>query len=35
VLQPHIARRVGLDRVAEAQRDMQRGHGRGKVVVVP
>jgi NADPH:quinone reductase-like Zn-dependent oxidoreductase len=35
VLQPHIARRVGLDRVAEVQRDMQRGHGRGKVVVVP
>ena len=35
VLQPHVARRVGLDEVAEAQRDMQRGHGRGKVVVVP
>jgi NADPH:quinone reductase-like Zn-dependent oxidoreductase len=35
VLQPQIARRVGLDAVAEAQRDMQRGHGRGKVAVVP
>jgi NADPH:quinone reductase-like Zn-dependent oxidoreductase len=35
VLQPHIARRVGLDGVAEAQRDMQRGHGRGKIVVLP
>jgi NADPH:quinone reductase-like Zn-dependent oxidoreductase len=35
VLQPHVERRVGLDGVAEAQREMQRGHGRGKLVVVP
>jgi NADPH:quinone reductase-like Zn-dependent oxidoreductase len=35
VLKPHVARRIGLGEVAEAQRDMQRGHGRGKIVVVP
>jgi len=35
VLRPHVERRVGLDDVAEAQRVMQRGHGRGKVVVLP
>jgi NADPH:quinone reductase-like Zn-dependent oxidoreductase len=35
VLQPHIERSVGLDGVAEAQREMQRGHGRGKFVVLP
>ena len=35
VLQPHIERRIDLDRVAEAQREMQRGHGRGKFVVLP
>jgi NADPH:quinone reductase-like Zn-dependent oxidoreductase len=32
---PHIAQRVGLDDVAAAQRRMQQGHGRGKIVVVP
>jgi len=35
VLQPQIERSVGLDGVAEAQRVMQRGHGRGKFVVLP
>lgn len=35
VLQPHIARRIGLDEVAQAQAAMQRGHGRGKIVVTP
>lgn len=34
VLRPHIARSIDLDAVAEAQRAMERGHGRGKVVVV-
>jgi NADPH:quinone reductase-like Zn-dependent oxidoreductase len=34
-LQPHIERRVGLDAVAEVQQVMQRGHGRGKFVVLP
>lgn len=32
---PHVARRVPLDGVADAQRAMQSGHGRGKIVVVP
>jgi len=35
VLQPQVERRIGLDEVAEAQRAMQRGHGRGKFVVLP
>jgi NADPH:quinone reductase-like Zn-dependent oxidoreductase len=35
VLQPHIARRVALDGVEDAQRTMETGHGRGKIVVVP
>jgi len=35
VLEPHVARRIGLDQVAEAQREMQQGHGRGKIVVLP
>jgi NADPH:quinone reductase-like Zn-dependent oxidoreductase len=35
VLKPHIARRVPLDEVAEAQRAMETGHGRGKIVVAP
>jgi NADPH:quinone reductase-like Zn-dependent oxidoreductase len=35
VLQPHVERRIGLDEVAQAQREMQRGHGRGKIVVLP
>jgi NADPH:quinone reductase-like Zn-dependent oxidoreductase len=34
VLVPHIVRTIGLDDVAEAQRLMEQGHGRGKVVVV-
>ncbi len=32
-LRPHVARIVGLEQVAEAQRAMESGHGRGKVVV--
>jgi NADPH:quinone reductase-like Zn-dependent oxidoreductase len=32
---PHVARRVGLGDVAEAQGTMESGHGRGKIVVVP
>lgn len=35
VLKPHIARRVTLDEVADAQRQMETGHGRGKIVVTP
>jgi NADPH:quinone reductase-like Zn-dependent oxidoreductase len=35
VLTPHIARRVGLDGVADAQAAMATGHGRGKIVVLP
>jgi len=35
VLQPHVARRIGLHEVADAQREMQGGHGRGKIVVLP
>jgi NADPH:quinone reductase-like Zn-dependent oxidoreductase len=35
VLVPHIARRIGLEEVAQAQADMARGHGRGKIVVLP
>ena len=35
VLQPQVERRIGLDEVAEAQRAMQRGHGRGQFVVLP
>ena len=34
-LVPHIARRIGLEAVAQAQADMARGHGRGKIVVLP
>jgi NADPH:quinone reductase-like Zn-dependent oxidoreductase len=34
-LRPHLERRVGLEDVADAQRTMETGHGRGKVVVVP
>jgi len=34
-LRPHVARRIGLDEVRDAQRDMERGHGRGKIVVLP
>lgn len=35
VLKPHIVRRVMLDEVADAQRQMETGHGRGKIVVSP
>jgi len=35
VLKPHIARRIGLDEVAQAQAAMASGHGRGKIVVLP
>ena len=35
VLKPHIARRIGLDEVAQAQASMASGHGRGKIVVLP
>jgi NADPH:quinone reductase-like Zn-dependent oxidoreductase len=35
VLVPHIAERIGLEGVAQAQAAMQRGHGRGKIVVLP
>jgi NADPH:quinone reductase-like Zn-dependent oxidoreductase len=34
-LVPHIARRIALEDVAEAQRAMETGHGRGKIVVRP
>jgi NADPH:quinone reductase-like Zn-dependent oxidoreductase len=34
-LVPHIAERIGLEGVAQAQAAMQRGHGRGKIVVLP
>jgi len=33
VLRPHIERTIALDDVADAQRAMESGHGRGKVVV--
>jgi NADPH:quinone reductase-like Zn-dependent oxidoreductase len=33
VLKPHIARRIRLEDVADAQRAMATGHGRGKIVV--
>ena len=35
VLKPHIAHRVSLEQVADAQRRMEGGHGRGKTVVLP
>jgi len=35
VLKPHIAHSVPLDGVADAQRRMELGHGRGKTVVLP
>jgi NADPH:quinone reductase-like Zn-dependent oxidoreductase len=34
-LRPHIERRIALEETADAQRAMETGHGRGKVVVVP
>ncbi len=35
VIKPHVAHRVTLEQVADAQRRMERGHGRGKTVVLP
>jgi NADPH:quinone reductase-like Zn-dependent oxidoreductase len=35
VVKPHIASRIGLEDVARVQAAMQRGHGRGKIVVLP
>ena len=35
VLKPHIAHRASLEQVADAQRRMESGHGRGKTVVLP
>ena len=32
-IRPHIERVITLDEVAAAQRDMETGHGRGKIVV--
>ena len=32
-MRPHIERTITLDEVAAAQRDMETGHGRGKIVV--
>ena len=34
-LRPHVERTISLDQVADAQRERETGHGRGKVVVVP
>jgi NADPH:quinone reductase-like Zn-dependent oxidoreductase len=33
VLVPHVARAIAIDEVADAQRAMETGHGRGKIVV--
>ena len=33
VLRPHVERTIGLGDVADAQRAMETGHGRGKIVV--
>ena len=35
VLRPHIERTIALEDVADAQRAMETGHGRGKIVVRP
>ncbi len=35
VVRPHIERRITLDEAADAQRAMETGHGRGKVVLLP
>jgi NADPH:quinone reductase-like Zn-dependent oxidoreductase len=32
-LRPHVERVIGLGEVADAQRAMETGHGRGKIVV--
>jgi NADPH:quinone reductase-like Zn-dependent oxidoreductase len=34
-LRPHVERTIPLDDVADAQRAMESGHARGKIVVVP
>ena len=33
IVKPHVERMIGLDEVADAQRAMETGHGRGKIVV--
>jgi NADPH:quinone reductase-like Zn-dependent oxidoreductase len=33
-LRAHVDRTIALDEVAAAQRDMETGHGRGKIVVL-
>ena len=35
VLKPQVTHRVSLEQVADAQRRMETGHGRGKTVVLP
>jgi NADPH:quinone reductase-like Zn-dependent oxidoreductase len=35
IVRPHIARRIALDDTADAQRAMETGHGRGKIVCIP
>ncbi len=35
VLRPHVERTIALEDVADAQRAMETGHGRGKIVVRP
>jgi NADPH:quinone reductase-like Zn-dependent oxidoreductase len=35
IVQAHIARTIGFEHVADAQRAMETGHGRGKIVVKP
>jgi len=32
-IRPHVERTIALEEVAEAQRAMETGHGRGKIVV--
>ena len=32
-MRAHVERTITLDQVAAAQRDMETGHGRGKIVV--
>jgi NADPH:quinone reductase-like Zn-dependent oxidoreductase len=34
-IRPHIERRIALEDVADAQRAIETGHGRGKIVIVP
>jgi NADPH:quinone reductase-like Zn-dependent oxidoreductase len=35
ILRAHVERTIALEGVADAQRAMETGHGRGKIVVVP